>query len=204
MSQEINLLARGFRDRMRDKYALPGFVEIAPGDIVVDCGAYAGGFALAAAREASRVIAIEPAPIAFNCLSRNVAGTIVEPVRAALSDHNGTGDLLLHANSTDSTLISDPGAPPVAREAVALLTVPALMKRFALPRIDFLKVEAEGVELEVLQHIRPEIVAKIAIDAGPERLGASPLLDIAVLLARRGYRLANRNYWLYAASGPSR
>lgn len=192
------LMARGYRDRMAEKYAFPGFVAVAPGDVVVDCGAYAGGFALAAARDAARVIAVEPARVAFDCLRRNVGDTLIEPLRAGLYDSNGTGELLLHANSTDSTLIADPSAPPAARVPVQLLTVPALMRHFDIARIDFLKLEAEGVELEVLQHVRPEIVTKIAIDAGPERLGASPLLDIAVLLARRGYALANRNYWLYA------
>ena len=39
-----------------------------------------------------------------------------------------------------------------------------------------------------------------ARQAGPERNGVSPLLDIAVLLAGRGYRLANRNYQLFALS----
>ena len=190
-------MARGYCDHLLGKYACKDFVAIEQGDVVVDCGSFVGGFALGAARKASRVLAIEPTPISFDCLRRNVEGSIVEPFQLGLFDRPDTLTFYLHPNPTDNSMLAEPGqnSEPVTSDVI---TLDQLRDRAGVKVIDFLKVEAEGVELEILTHARPDTVRKIAIDAGPERFGASPLLDIAVMLAARGYKLANRNYWLYA------
>ena len=43
-------LSCGYEEWLAHKYALPGFVEVKPADVVVDCGAYVGGFSLSAVR----------------------------------------------------------------------------------------------------------------------------------------------------------
>ncbi|MGH1452312.1 MAG: FkbM family methyltransferase [Paracoccaceae bacterium] len=196
-------MSRGYSQRMLSKYTLKDFVEIERGDSVVDCGAFVGGFALAAARKTGpkgRVIAVEPAPINFECLTRNTQDTEITNINAGLFDTAGQIEFIVRANATDNSMLTEESGQEISRHSVPTLTLRDLIAQQNLPHIDFLKLEAEGVELEILAHAHPETVRKIAIDAGPERYGQSPLLDIAVMLAQRGYRLANRNYWLYATA----
>ncbi len=196
-------ISRGYAQRMLSKYTLKDFIDVERGDTVVDCGAFVGGFALGAARKAGqgrRVIAIEPAPVNFECLTRNTQGTAITNINAGLFDTSGQIDFIIRANATDNSMLAEDTGEEIGRHTVPTLTLPDLIAQQNLGKIDFLKVEAEGVELEILTHATPDIVTKIAIDAGPERHGQSPLLDIAVMLAGRGYRLANRNYWLYATA----
>lgn len=192
------LMARGYTDRMMFKYQHPDFVVVEPGDVVVDCGAYVGAFALGAIGVTPTVFAVEPAPVNFKCLQRNTQATSIEAFNVGLFDEPGEMEMRIGANSTDNSLIALDSDEEVGVEVVQVITVDDLRSRMGVDVIDFFKVEAEGVELEILQHVQPETVRKLAIDAGPERFGRSPFLDIAVLLANRGYRLSNRNYWLYA------
>ena len=54
--------------------------------------------------------------------------------------------------------------------------------------VDFLKVETEGLELEVLLGIEDVSIRKLAIDAGkPNPDGEVPLEAIINLLTARGY-----------------
>ncbi len=195
------LMNRGFGNQMLFKYQFNGLIEVEDGDFVVDCGAYVGAFALAAAPTARRVVALEPASINHECMRRNVAaaasGTI-ECQKVGLFNRSGEVVLNVAVDSTDNSLIAVDSADVRQTETIQVLTPADLCAAVGEERIDFLKLEAEGVELEILQDVHPDLVRKIAIDASAERFGQSPLLDIAVLLANRGYRLASRNYWLYA------
>ena len=64
--------------------------------------------------------------------------------------------------------------------------------------LDFVKIEAEGVELEVfdgLGKIRPR---KLAIDVSPERNGKSPVDELVPRLSRLGYESRKRGNVLFA------
>ena len=56
------------------------------------------------------------------------------------------------------------------------------------------------MEKVIADTVSPELVKKLAIDCSPECDGQSPLLDIAILLSNKGYKLKARNYMLFAAS----
>lgn len=196
-------LSRGYGARMLSKYTLPDFLTIGPEDNIVDCGAFVGGFSIAAAALARRLIAVEPAPLNYECLDLNVEGiSNISPVQAGLHHYNGTANFSVRDNPTDHSFLPDKKDKDHTPEKISVLvmTIPKLMRLYKLQHIDMLKVEAEGLELEILRSVTPARVSKIAIDAGPEREGQSPFLDIAVMLSQRGYRLANRNYWLYAVA----
>jgi len=63
---------------------------------------------------------------------------------------------------------------------------------------DFVKIEAEGVEVEVLAgqgELRP---SKIAIDASPERNAMSPNDEMTATLEGMGYTCQRRRYMLFA------
>jgi hypothetical protein len=64
--------------------------------------------------------------------------------------------------------------------------------------IDFLKVEAEGSEIEVLQGIGNVDVRKIAVDCSPERNQESPAEKIRLQLEALNFKVVRRGWNLYA------
>lgn len=119
-------------------------------DVIIDIGAGVGEFTRWCCDAGARVIAFEPDPLAFACLERNCAPCA--EVRAfPLALWKERADLRLHASkdTSESSLIEDGKAN--ARftdvEAWPLDSVPAVS---ILPVIDFMKVDGEGVEPEIL------------------------------------------------------
>lgn len=120
---------------------------------VVDAGANIGLSSIYYANRypSARIIAIEPEPSNFAMLERNVAlYTQITSIRAALWNRDG----LIHLsnplggrepwNKWGAT-ISERGAG----ELVRAVTVRSLVSQFKLSRIDLLKVDIEGSEVEV-------------------------------------------------------
>ena len=120
------------------------------GDIVVDIGAGLGEFTLWCADAGARVVAFEPDPLAFACLERNVAGhDSVQVVPYALWKERA--DLRLHGSTdtTESSLIED-GRANSRNADVEAWPLDHLEFMVKLPVIDFMKVDGEGVEPEIL------------------------------------------------------
>lgn len=120
------------------------------GDVVVDVGAGIGEFTLWCADAGAQVVAFEPDPLAFACLQRNTAGRDgVQVFPYALWKERA--DLRLHGSpdTTESSLIEDGRANSRLAdvEAWPLDLLPVIVK---LPVIDFMKVDGEGVEPEIL------------------------------------------------------
>ena len=65
-------------------------------------------------------------------------------------------------------------------------------------RIDFVKVEAEGVEVEVFEGLGELKARKLAIDVSPERNGLSPAEDFWNILRDLGYEIQQRRNVLFA------
>jgi FkbM family methyltransferase len=72
---------------------------------------------------------------------------------------------------------------------VPSITVKQLMTQLDLTSIDFLKVEAEGAEPEILSEIEDISVKKIAVDASPERYGESTVDEVQSILKSAGYNV---------------
>ena len=69
-----------------------------------------------------------------------------------------------------------------------------------IKEIDFLKVEAEGAELEVLQGLGDKIryVNKISVDGGPERYGKPTFKDVNSFLRSKGFQTNVIRYQVFA------
>ena len=117
---------------------------IKPGDTVVDVGAFIGDHTVAYAHathgvDSGRVIAFEPNRAPFECLKRNMAGLVhVECVNAGLSDKPGTMSVAPSENAGASHLIPG-GDIPIIR-----------LDDRKMERLDFLKIDAEGMEAKIL------------------------------------------------------
>ena len=129
------------------------FYEICRGfvpedSVCLDIGANIGLKTLFLSRHLSggQVIAIEAAPKVGECLERNVA---VNHARNVTVEHIAIGDRSGVTNFADTSAyghISENGVE------VAVTTMPALIERLGLSRVDFIKIDVEGFEFPILKN----------------------------------------------------
>jgi FkbM family methyltransferase len=177
-----------------------GRVAVRQGDIVVDIGANVGEFVSACAKRARRVVAIDPDPSAFACLTRNCASiSNVTCERTALGEKPGVTKFYLSPDGNDSSIIK----PETYREAIEVRVLPLadVLLSHGIERVDFLKVEAEGYEPEVLKGALPVLptIGKVAVDASPERRGESTAPECIELLERAGFRVFQEGWMVFGA-----
>ncbi len=178
------------------KYTLPGFVELAPADVVIDCGAFAGGFTRAALRAGASVAAVEPSRTNQRCLEANLRGLDVDIHRVGLGPT--VQRAVFHESSTgvDSSFGKIDQGNQTATYEVEILTVDELCRRSGV-QPTFLKVEAEGMESSILAGMEEVRPAKVVIDASPE--GGSDDRDaIAKRLKALGYTIRTDLNMIYS------
>jgi FkbM family methyltransferase len=141
---------------------------IQPDDVVVDVGAHIGLYTLSAARATGpggRVVAFEPSRQNYDLLVRNVAANgyrTVEPVRAALADHEGEADLHVSAQNSGDNSLSATAVGPAAAERVRLLTLDAYAAEHAVhPQV--VKMDIQGGEPAALAGGRTLLVGSKAL-----------------------------------------
>jgi FkbM family methyltransferase len=157
-----------------------------PGESVLDVGANIGVFSLWAAGRVGpqgRVVSVEPHPVAHAALRENVAGCPqVTPVQAACSD--AAGELVLHfvpgRLSVSSAL---PRADRTGSVVVDVQPLAELARAAGLERVDVLKIDVEGLELEVLAGAGAllETVSRLVMEVERDKLD-----DVDALLAAHG------------------
>jgi len=133
-----------------------GDVAVKSGDVVLDCGANVGVFTRTALNRGARlVIAIEPAPKTVECLRLNfekeIASGRVIVVPKGVWDHP---DVLELAEGPDGNTTGDSfvlGRNQEKRVKVPLTTIDILAAELGLQRVDFIKMDIEGVEKAALR-----------------------------------------------------
>ncbi|MES9901303.1 MAG: FkbM family methyltransferase [Sedimenticola sp.] len=181
------------------KYSYPGFVEVEPNDVVVDCGAFVGGFSLSVIDIASHVYVFEPGRDNYRCLQRNLGrykNASLE--RAGLYDKTGEFQFNISPNAVEHSLLAPDDNEINEVVTIKAYTLTDYLKGKGISHIDFCKVEAEGVEPEIIGGAGGVCVRKYAIDCSPERNGKSPVDEIVAKLFERGYEIRQRGFNLYA------
>lgn len=189
----------GYVEWLARKYSLPGFVAVEPGDTVFDCGAYVGGFALSAIKIAKMVHLFEPAPGNFFCVQRNFA-QVPNAVLNHLGLYNIDSTMLLNisASSVEHSFLTPDDGQALRQEEIGVFRADTYCAQHGIDAIDFFKIEAEGVELEVFEGLGKMNPRKLAIDVSPERDGQSPAPEFLDLLTAKGYECRKRGHVLFA------
>jgi FkbM family methyltransferase len=136
------------------KYDYFGY-RVAPGDVVVDIGGNIGAFSLYAARigGASRVFSFEPFPGNYKILSHNVEQNRLRNVTCVNQAVAGSRGLrTLRLNSEDSGSHSLVNGSCEHTIEVECCTLEDVFARYSLTKIDYLKMDCEGAEYEILEN----------------------------------------------------
>lgn len=156
----------------------------------------------------ARVIAVEPDPVVFERLRRNVGSDpMVEVVHAAVSDTDGTVSFVPGRWSVVGRLAHLDGAAPSPPENISepveieSVTLDSLSRRFAQgATVDLLKLDVEGSEWRVLSTALPEIDAVVLEVHEPTPDGRPPDALLQEIAAREGFSLrrgaAEKIRWL--------
>lgn len=171
------------------QYTATDLFDIGPADVVVDVGAFIGEFTIPAAKHADTIVAIEPTPSSYEFLSRNTASIAnVITVQALLNDTPRRVRFNISDNPTESSIFEVDNGTATAKNLPAN-RLDNLLQEMGYKSIDFLKLEAEGSEPEILTGCSEISIQHIAVDAGPERNGATTVQEVTEILESRGYEV---------------
>jgi len=195
-SIHIAHIGNGYAGFLGDKYQLDGFVEVEQGDHVVDIGPYVGAFIASVEDRAERISALEPSPDTARFLeSRWQDYSHIDILNLAAWDESASLEFQLGLDASDNSAINiDKG------DRIGTVTIDAVRLDDQFDRIDFLKVEAEGAEPEVLEGASGCHIDRIAVDASPEREGASTVKLVREVLEKQGYETATEEHTVFGRS----
>ncbi len=194
----------------RDDYRLRAD-PLPRGATVIDIGANIGMFALYVAVEwgAARVYAYEPFPVSFALLQRNAERnrlSAVVPVALAIAGQAGMRGLHLQGRHGVHSLFGDSGdAVPIE-----CITLADAFARDHIARCDFLKLDCEGAEFELLFATPPEVFARIdriALEYH-DWITAHHHDELRALFERHGFAVSSRDHpssrtgYLFAKRAP--
>jgi FkbM family methyltransferase len=124
--------------------------RVLAGDVVADCGAAEGLFALQAAQRAKRVFAIEPLPLWIDCMRATFRGVEnVEILPYALSDRPGTQRIRASGLLTQ--------LDPEGDIEVQVETVDNLFEGRGT-EVSYIKADLEGHDLKMLEGAKETIL----------------------------------------------
>lgn len=166
---------------------------VEPGWQAIDIGANHGLYTLVIANlvgPAGHVWAFEPASSTARLLAAGVAVNGFSNVtleQSAVSDFSGTAELLLNDNS-ETNRMANGVAPDGSAETVPVVTLDESRLQHDWRRIDFLKLDAEGQELNVLRGGREFLASESPLIQYEIKDGDGWHLDLAKEFLALGYR----------------
>jgi FkbM family methyltransferase len=191
----VSRFLKGFRHagkRQWDRYGISNLIGLHVPDVLIDVGANIGEVSYYANHlGVARIIAVDPDPIAGECLEFNLRDTNVEIDLRALGEANGEVTFYSQSHSADSSLFKPEGKSKAMK--VQSLTLDDFLIEKAVTGDVLLKMDAEGFEPEILRSglIALEKINWVAIDAGAERGKETTVKEVFEILSLSGFEAIN-------------
>ncbi|MCW9033019.1 MAG: FkbM family methyltransferase [Rhodospirillales bacterium] len=133
--------------------------SFAPEDTFLDIGANIGLYSMmAAAHGVTRVYAIEPNPFSFSVLARNIVAnkldTVISPLCLAMSEGSSVVTFKLgslHAGSIYNEIMTDESTAGGMSITTTSFSVDELFKIQGMSEVNHLKIDVDGLELQILR-----------------------------------------------------
>ena len=196
--RQVRLHSRGISSRIKslsNDYFID-MVDINDNDNVVDCGANIGEIYYAFLRKNKKLnyFGFEPSPKEYKALEINAFGQ--KNMHLALSDKSSFQNFFISSEEADNSLIK----PNYYTETIKIKTE-RLDKIMPNKKIKFLKIDAEGAELEVLKGCLGILknIKYISADLGPERgINSEPTYkEVIPFLKGKGFSIINLRFRRY-------
>lgn len=170
--------------------------QIQEGMTVIDVGANVGVYTFSAAKRVGnqgKVIAVEPFSGCVECLTQTCQVNNFDWVticQGAAGDNNQPVKLLLHQASELNEIISDESEIEGKYEEVNCFTLDGLFEEYSLQTVDWLKLDAEGNEIKVLQGAN-QVLSQFKPGILYENVAAGKgnNTEVAEFLQTKGYEL---------------
>lgn len=206
--RQLVMVSKDLSKWLYQKYTTPK-IQLKKTDTVIDCGAFVGGFSIAAAKFGiKKIYSIEPSLKNFDCLKSNVSHynfeEIITPINIGLDFKPGKKKLNLSKSGCDDSFLEPDEGDLKSTEIVEVTTLQKLIDDYEI-NLDnlYLKVEAEGFEPEIIRGLgnyRPRV---ITVDITPERDGRSPEEEIKNILQKLDYEITITKRCLFAHNNKS-
>lgn len=173
---------------------------------IVDIGAHKGFFAMYAALNCSsdsKIICLEPSDRNYTDLTKNIhlnRLSNIHTVNKGVLSKAGEVTLYLYSPANNSILreyenIIDKRSQN--SESIQVITLARIIETFQLEKIDFLKIDCEGSEYDILYHLESSIYAKIKVislefhDLNEKNKSG---YSLAVYLLNQGFNIVEFSY----------
>jgi FkbM family methyltransferase len=181
LSKELE--EKGFREPHNSLYTYE-FVD--KNDVVLDIGANLGYFTLLC-KNAKKIISVEPLPQAIPILKKNIDENHLGYKSVVINSAVGKneGKLLLEVgNSFNSSRISDKENENTIR--VNAISLHRLVKKYGA---NFIRIDVEGYEYEILLNNIPKKVNKISLEFHSHRLEKYKIRGLLNYFDKEGFKV---------------
>lgn len=130
------------------------YIEQRDDQVIIDCGGNIGLFTMYAYPFAKKIYIIEPSKdhqeVIEHMIKENGMEDKVVLVKKAISHKNGTATFYHNNNVTMFSLKAEVNDNPESKEEVETITFDKLFEEYNIDHVDFLKLDVEGSECEIL------------------------------------------------------
>ncbi len=145
--------------RANGHYYLRSGTWVNPGDVCMDCGACEGFFVLQAlAAGAAKVICLEPSETMAACLGRTFANEIKAGRVVVKNVAAGAMEGMARFSFDQLDPFSGKMGSASSSINIPVNTIANLVAGLQLPRVDFIKMDIEGAEIQALEGAIPLLV----------------------------------------------
>lgn len=174
-------------------------VEINLNDTIIEIGANVGELSCYLRKFKPFMHVIEMDRKLISCLRLNLKNYKKKKIHnTAIWNKNGELDYLSSTENASSSIIFRNKKDNIKK--TKSITLNYFFKKQKIKYLKWLKIEAEGGEIEVLEGAEKVLkyIKYISLDVSPERFGKSPYLKVKKILTRNHFKLIKNNYYLLA------